>query len=214
MTPAPRPPLVALFQHAADAAAAALSAWVARPATIVVRDVEILPLGTAAGALGHRDEPIACAAMQVEGALGGILVLAASDAAGWALADLLIGRGVGSATDWGDVERSATLETANIVGCAYLGALAAALAASGGDGGTEAASGAVLPSPPLFLRDYAPAVMEGLVADQASLADSVFIARSAFSIDGVPVRCALVFVPDADTRLRIVDDGRPRRRGG
>ena len=48
-------------------------------------------------------------------------------AAGLALADLLLGRPAGSGTAWGEVEESATLETANIVGCAYLGAIAAAL---------------------------------------------------------------------------------------
>jgi len=192
-----QPRLVALFQHGADHAAAALSAWVARPATIAVRDVEVLAVDAAGGALGLRDEPICCAAMQVEGAIAGILVLAADDAAGWALADLLLARPTGSATAWGEVERSAILETANIVGCAYLNAIAAALPGTAADG--------VVPSPPVFLRDYPAAVMEGLVADQAALADSVFLTRTFFSLDGVPVRCALVFVPDSAARARIVE---------
>ena len=193
--------LVTLFQRGADEAAAALSGWIGRPAAIRVREVDLLPLEAAGGLLGAHDEPLCCAAMEVRGALSGILLLAVDDAAGLALADLLLGRPAGSGTAWGEVEESATLETANIVGCAYLGAIAAALAAAGGDG----SAATIVPSPPSFLREYAEALMEALLVDQAALCDAVFLTRTEFAIDGSPVHCSLVFVPDAASRERIVE---------
>lgn len=192
--------LVRLFQTGADAAEMALSRWLGRPATIAVRGVELLPLEAAADLLGAGDEPVCGAAMTIGGALSGILLLVADDAAGLALADLLVGRSIGTATAWGEIEESATLETANIVGCAYLNAIAAALSADGSDG-----DGSIVPSPPAFVREYAPALMEGLLIDQAALSDTVFLTRTEFAIDGAPVRCALVFVPDAPSRARIID---------
>lgn len=192
--------LVRLFQTGADAAAAALSKWIGRPASIAVRDVEMLPLEAAADLLGAGEEPVCGAGMPIGGALSGILLLVADDAAGLALADLLVGRTIGTGRNWGEVEESATLETANIVGCAYLNAIAAALAV----GGPESA-GSIVPSPPTFVREYAPALMEGLLIDQAALSDTVFLTRTEFAIDGAPVRCALVFVPDASSRARIID---------
>lgn len=201
--------LLTLFQRSADEAAAALSTWAGRPASIAVRSVEFLTLEAVAAALGEPDEPACCAAMQVSGPVAGILVLATDDRAGWALADLLLGRPVGTSAVWGEVERSAILETANIVGCAYLNAVAASLPRGTGRPAVDQPATAVVPTPPLFLREYAAAVMEALVSDQAALADAVFLTRTAFSLDGVPVRCALVFVPDASTRTRIVDDFPP-----
>lgn len=200
MNNAHRAGLARLFQQGADAAAVALSRWLGRPATIAVRDVELLPLEAAADLLGAGEEPVCGAAMPIGGALSGILLLVADDAAGLALADLLVGRSIGTATSWGEVEESATLETANIIGCAYLNAIAAALSAGGPDG-----TGSILPSPPAFVREYAPALMEGLLIDQALLSDTVFLTRTEFAIDGAPVRCALVFVPDAPSRTRIID---------
>lgn len=196
-----RASLVTLFQRGADEAAAALSRWLGRPATIRVREVDLLPLEAAGGVLGRHDEPLCCAAMEVRGALSGILLLASDDAAGLALADLLLDRPAGTGAKWSEVEESAAMETANIVGCAYLGAIAAALAPDGG----ERSGSTIVPSPPTFLREYAEALMEGLLVDQAALADAVFLTRTEFAIDGSPVRCSLVFVPDAESRARIVE---------
>lgn len=191
-----------LFGRGTAAAGRALTRWLGRPASITVRDVALLPLDAAADLLGAGDDPVCAAAMRVEGSLGGILLLAAEDAAGLALGDLLLGRPAGSGRAWGDVEESALLETANIVGSAYLSGIAEALP----EGASPESVGAgIVPSPPLFVREYAAALMEGLVIDQASLADSVFLTRTEFAVDGAPVRCGLVFVPDAASRSRIVD---------
>jgi hypothetical protein len=86
------------------------------------------------------------------------VAIAADDDAGLSLADTLLERPAGTSTSWGDLERSAVIETANIVGCAYLNAICAALGPAGAAG--------ILPSQPIFLRDF----LQGAGADYVSCA--------------------------------------------
>lgn len=187
MTPDDR--LAALFHSGAAQASQALAAWLDRPASIVLDRLATLPLAAAAAVLGSDDAAISGCAMEVVGGMSGVLLLAASDAAGLRLADVLLARPTGTSVDWGDLERSAVIETANIVGCGYLNAIAAGI--PGGD------AAGILPSPPWFLRDYPAAVMDAALAAQASACDTVLVATTEFRIDGEPIRCGLVFLPDA-----------------
>ena len=181
--------LTALFHHGAADASSALAKWLGRPATLSVERLETLPIEEAAAVMGSSETLICGCAMRIDGAIGGLLLLAADDATGLSLADTLLERPTGTSTSWGDLERSAVIETANIVGCAYLNAICAALGPAGADG--------ILPSPPVFLRDFPEAVMEGVLMEQPVLSDIVLLARTEFHIDGTPVACGLVFLPDA-----------------
>lgn len=179
-----------LFRQAAERASTALSKWLGRPARIAIRDVRSVPLEEAVRLLGPLDLPLAACAMRIEGPVEGVLLLACDDASGLALADLLLGQGAGTAADWGELETSALVETANIIGCAYLNALAAASAA--GDR-------SLLPSPPWFARDYAGAIMETAVLPQATVADHVYLTHTDFTIEDTPITCSLLLVPAAAT---------------
>jgi chemotaxis protein CheC len=112
-------------------------------------------------------------------------VLLCDDAAGLALAAMLLGHEASPDDTWGELEQSAIVETTNIIGCAYLNAMADA---------TDVET-AAMPSPPWFLRDFAPAVMESVVMAQPLTDETVFLTRTEFSIAGSPIRCSLVFVP-------------------
>jgi chemotaxis protein CheC len=179
-----------IFRRAADDAGASLSKWLGRSTRIAVQQVQALPLEAAAGILGETDLPLVACAMQISGAMSGLLVLACDDPSGLALADMLLGRPPGGSTEWGEIERSAAIETANIIGCAYLGAVAAA---------EPSATSVAVPSPPWFLRDYAASVMQSVILTQGGPTASVFLTRTEFTIDGSPVRCSLVFVPAAES---------------
>lgn len=178
-----------IFRRAADESSASLSKWLGRPTTISVKQVQSLPLEEASGILGESDVPLVACAMQISGSMNGLLILACDDPSGLALADMLLGRPSGDSSAWGDIERSAAIETANIIGCAYLNAVAAS---------EPSAARAAVPSPPWFLRDYAASVMASVILSQSSSAASVFLTRTEFTIDGSPVRCSLVFVPAAE----------------
>lgn len=179
----------AVFHAGAARASQALSVWLGRPASVVVNRLTAVSLAEATTLLGDDDSPVAVCAMQVSGGVSGVLLLACDDAAGLTLADLVLERDPGTAAGWGDLERSAVVETANIVGCGYLNAIAAGL----GQGG----SAGILPSPPWFVRDFPAAVMEAAVLGQVPAADAVVLAATEFRIAGMPVKCGLVFVPDA-----------------
>jgi chemotaxis protein CheC len=181
--------LAAMFHRGADDASHALAKWLGRPATLSVERLDTLPIAEAAAVMGVSDTLICGCAMRIDGAIGGLLLLAADDDAGLSLADTLLERPAGTSTEWGDLERSAVIETANIVGCAYLNAVCASLGPAGAAG--------ILPSPPLFLRDFPAAVMEAVLMEQPVLSDLVLLARTEFRIDGTPVGCGLVFLPDA-----------------
>ena len=181
--------LTEAFHRGAEDGSAALAKWLGRPVTLSVDRLEQLPIASAAAVLGSGDEPVCGCAMGISGAIGGLLLLAADDAAALSLADTLLEQPAGTATSWGELERSAVIETANIVGCAYLNAICAALGPAGAAG--------ILPSPPVFLRDFPEAVMGAVLMEQPVLSDIVLLARTEFRIDGTPVSCGLVFLPDA-----------------
>ena len=182
----------AVFRRAAARASESLSKWLGRPTTIVIEDVASFPLDEAATVLGTGSQTLCVCAMQVGSHVPGILALAVSDESGLAMADLLLGRPAGASAEWGEIERSATAETTNIIGCAYLNAVA--------EGRDEAEP--LVPSPPWFVRDYPEAVMESLIVTQMTDDPSVFLTRTTFCIEGTAIRCSLVFVPQSVAAAR------------
>ena len=194
--------LTAVFQKAAEEASSSLSKWLGRRTAITVKQVAAVPLEQAVVMLGSGDTPLCVCAMHIHGDLSGILALAVSDDSGLALADLLLGRDVGSSKEWGDLERSAAAETTNIIGCAYLNAMA-----------VDADAGAaplLMPSPPWFVRDFPEAVMESMLVTQETAGHSVFLTRTVFDIEDTAIQCSLVFVPAAAA----MDRGGPAPAGG
>jgi chemotaxis protein CheC len=185
--------LTIVFRHGEDEASAALSKWLGRPARISVEQVQQLPLAEATAVLGSPDAPICACAMAMYGRITGELILVCDDASGLALADLLLGNPVGTATAWGEMEQSAALETTNIIGCAYLNALVHFFQAN------EGAPSELVPSPPRFVRDFAESLLQFALMNQAMASDMVFLTRTEFRIKAAPVNWNLLFVPDSDS---------------
>lgn len=182
--------LTDLFRHGSDEASVALAQWLGRPARISIEQIEQVPLGEATGVL-EDDGPVCFCAMGLRGRVTGELILAFDDASGLALADLLLGNPCGTSKAWGELEQSAALETANIIGCAYLNALARSFPE------TDDPSQDLLPTPPKFARDFAESLMEFALMDQAAASDVAFLTRTEFRVADAPVGCSLLLVPDA-----------------
>lgn len=185
--------LTIVLRHGEDEASAALSKWLGRPARISLEQVEQLPLADATAVLGSPEAPLCACAMALHGHLKGQIILIFDDASGLALADLLLGHPVGTSQGWGEIEQSAALETANIIGCAYLNALVHFLR-SARTGEPE-----LLPSPPRFVRDFAEAVLQFALMNQAMASDMVFLTRTEFRVEGEPMNWSLLFVPNAES---------------
>lgn len=174
----------------AGGASRALSRWLGTDVRLTLGDVEQVDLETAAGALGPPESLVAACAMGLTGGLGGTMLLCFEDRSGLALADLLLRQPLGTTTEWGEVERSAAMETANIVGCAYLNALAVHLHGSAGEG--------LAPTPPTFLHEFAGSLIEFAVMGQAAELDRVLLAGTTFETEeGGDLGWTLLFVPDA-----------------
>lgn len=189
--------LTILFRAGSDEASAALSKWLGRPSRISVEQVEQVPLADATEVLGDQESPVCSCSMTLNGRLSGQLILVFDDVSGMALADLLLDNPVGTSSEWGEIQKSAALETANIIGCAYLNSLSRCVPDA------ESWSPEMLPSPPRFTRDFAEAVMEFALMNQAMASDLVFLTRTEFRIENSPVNCNLLFVPDADCLLSL-----------
>ncbi|MGQ0635667.1 MAG: chemotaxis protein CheC [Planctomycetaceae bacterium] len=183
--------LTILFNHGSDDASVVLSRWLGRPSRISIEQVEQIPLAEATTVLGEPEAPVCACSMALQGRISGQLLLVFDDPSGLALADLLLGSPAGTSAAWGELQQSAALETANIIGCAYLNSLARCLPDTG------APAPELLPSPPKFTRDFAESLMQFALMNQAMQSDIVFLTRTEFRIEDSPVQCKLLFVPDA-----------------
>ena len=189
------------LHQSADEASVALGRWIGRPTRIAFDAVEQLPLDEATRVLGPAEEPVCFCSTAVEGRLTGHLILAFDDASGLALADMLLSQPRGTATDWGEMETSAALETTNILCCAYLNTLHRVLPSETGG------SDSLLPSPPRFARDFAASLIEFALMDQLVAGNEALLARTEFHIDGAPVDWKLLLVPDAPSLERLGEGG-------
>ena len=149
-----------VLHQCAEETSRALSRWIDRPSHVRFEAVAQVPLYEATGVLGSDEEPVCCCVADMHGRLSGHIVLAFSDASGLALADLLLDQPRGTASEWGEIETSAALETANILGCTYLNTLVRALPMEDHSGGE------LLPTPPRFRRDFAESLIQFALMDQ------------------------------------------------
>ncbi|MFM9962428.1 MAG: chemotaxis protein CheC [Planctomycetaceae bacterium] len=183
--------LTILFRVGASDASVALARWLGRPAKISVEKIEQLELQDATNVLGTADAPVAACVMTMLGRVTGHLIMAFDNESGLCLADLLLSQPSGTAHEWGEVEKSAALETANIIGCAYLNALSRFFH-------DAEATHELVPTPPRFTQDYAQSILQFALMNQAIASDVVFLTRTEFRIDDAPVSWKLLFVPDSD----------------
>src|SRR5262245_59225817 len=169
------------FDRGAEGASLALSKWLGREVRLAVSDVELVELEGAGELLGPPETLVAACVMGLTGRLTGSILLVFEDRAGLALVDLLLHQPIGTTAAWGELEQSAAKETTNIVGCAYVNALATHL--PGDDGGSPGASttGELVPTPPTFLHEFAGSLLEFALMEQAMELDRLLLIRSEFA---------------------------------
>jgi chemotaxis protein CheC len=190
LTDAHRRLLRMIFDRGAEGASLALSKWLGREVRLEVSDVELVELERAGELLGPPETLVAACTMGLTGRLTGSLLLVFADRSGLALVDLLLHQPVGTTTAWGELEQSAAKETTNIVGCAYVNALAAHLPGDDGDG-------ELVPTPPSFLHEFAGSLLEFALMEQAMELDRLLLIRTEFAggPDIPQLNWTLLFVP-------------------
>jgi chemotaxis protein CheC len=189
-----------IFERGAESAAQALSKWLGQEVRLTISEVEQVELSEATEVLGPPETLFAVCTMGLSGPLSGQILLVFEDRAGLALVDLLTHQPVGSATAWGEIQQSVAQETANIVGCAYLNALAAHLprvltheTARGTYHNDE-----LVPTPPTFVHEFAGSLLEFALMDQAIELDQVLMIHTTFasSRQDLSLNWTLLFIPD------------------
>jgi chemotaxis protein CheC len=116
-----------LVQQSAVEASQSLSRWLERDVQVTVESLEQIDLESATDLVGPADETVCACCMRITGSIQGHLMLSFDDASGFAIRDALIAertsQGSRSESTWDELATSAVLETANIVGCAFLNSL-------------------------------------------------------------------------------------------
>jgi chemotaxis protein CheC len=176
LTDAHRRLLRMIFDRGAEGASLALSKWLGREVRLTVSDVELVELEKAGELLGPPETLVAACVMGLTGRLTGSILMVFEDRSGLALVDLLLHQPIGTTTSWGELEQSAAKETTNIIGCAYVNALAAHLPGGAGAGDDE-----LVPTPPTFLHEFAGSLMEFALMEQALERDRLLLIRSEFA---------------------------------
>jgi len=193
-----------IFRFGATDASRALSSWIGREVRVSMERMEQVSLEVATELLGPADDTICACCMRFSGGVIGQLLLGFDDASGLMLCDALLPRETES-SEWGELEVSAAMETTNIVGCAFLNALSQIFPRTETtEGSSENATW--IPSPPVFVRDYAASIMQFALVDQAREFDQVLVAKTEFTMDGTAVGWRLLLVPDAASLDRLSRD--------
>lgn len=188
-----------LIQVGSSEASRALSTWLNKQVSVRVDQLEQATLETAVEQLGPGADVVCACCMRFSGGINGQLLLAFDDASGLLLCDMLLARERAS-QEWQELEISAAMETTNIVGCAFLNSLSQIFPHSTAlpPSAAETTGTTWIPTPPVFVRDYAAAIMQFALMDQASHFDTVLLAHAKFTIDDTPVKWQLMLVPDAE----------------
>jgi chemotaxis protein CheC len=187
------------FHRGAAEASDALGRWLAVAAMISIEEVDQCQLADAPQLLGEADSVVCMCSMEMQGTLTGRMLLAFDDLSGLVMADLLLSQPAGTATKWGEVERSAAQETMNIVGSAYLNGVSRGLS------GPSRERVELIPTPPVFMQDFAESLLESAFVDQAEMGSRIVSARAKLELQGVPVRWTFLLIPDPKSLIRLAE---------
>lgn len=169
-------------------ASAAMCRWTDGLIVLTLDEVREIPLDEAPSALGMDDSPMTVVVLSHRGQLGSDLLVIFDDAHARQLAASLLGRPADFAAPWTELEKSAVTETANILGCAYINAVA------------HLVEEEMMPSAPCLVQDYGASVLEQVLLGQASHTDRVLVCRTGFQRHGEELSWHVVFIPSAGLR--------------
>jgi chemotaxis protein CheC len=206
LTVAQRHLLRMIFDRGAEGASQALSKWLSQEVHLAVSEVELVELERASELLGPAEMVVTACSMGLTGRLTGLILLVFDDRSGLALVDLLMQQPMGTSAAWDELAQSAVKETTNIVGCAYVNALAAHLPNAGNRTarGSQAAAtegGELVPTPPTFVREFAGSLLQFALMEQALELDQVLLIQSEFvaSRQGLNLNWTLLFIPSRES---------------
>jgi chemotaxis protein CheC len=177
-----------LFASATHDASTAMCRWTNSLIRLTLDEVCEMPLEAACNELNLGDDLLTMVVLNLEGEIGGSMVLTFNEENGRQLAASLLQAEPSAGPEWSELEQSALMETGNILGCAYVNAI------------TRLIDHELLPSAPYFVRDYAASVVEQVLVAQAGARDNVLVCRTCFHNEDEELNWWLLFVPSVALR--------------
>lgn len=177
-----------LFASATHDASAAMCCWTNNLITLTLDEVCELPLAEACLGLNLDDERLTMVILNLEGEIGGSMVLTFTEENGKKLASSLLHTEPSDTPEWSEMEQSALAETGNILGCAYINAI------------TRLIDRELVPSVPYFVQDFGASVLEQALVAQACGRDTVVVCRTGFHCSDENLSWRVLFIPTVAMR--------------
>jgi chemotaxis protein CheC len=182
-----------VFVSANQKAAAAICDWTGSPVRLTIDEVCEFPLRDLSKHLRVDIDLLTLITMHLQGELGGSITLTFGEADGKRWAASLLHAAPTPGPDWSELEQSALMETGNIVGCAYINAVA------------QLIDRELIPSQPYFNHECSDHVLQQTLTAQVGTCDSVLICRTCFQQEQEQATCWLLFIPSVALRTAIQD---------
>jgi chemotaxis protein CheY-P-specific phosphatase CheC len=174
-----------LFSQATLRASNSMARWTGGAVALSLGPVEELPPEEALGRLCLDDQVLTFVQLDIEGDASGRLLLAFDeDNLDRLAATLLNGRSTTAAES--ELRESALMETANILGSAYLAVL------------SDAAAALLLPSPPSLVRDYGASVLQSAVMEHLLASDRLLLLPILFDDSRARLTWQAFFAPSPE----------------
>jgi chemotaxis protein CheC len=165
-------------------AATALSQMVGKKINMTVPEIHIVPLKKVPEMLGGADNLVAGIYTRVlDDAVGGILLVFPRDSA-LSLADMLVGREVGSTKALSEMDRSSLIELGNILSASFLNAMAKLLSVT------------LIPSVPDVAFDMAGSVVDFMLIQLSNVGKQAIVLDVEFIEAAAKVRGHFFLLPD------------------
>ncbi len=167
-------------------------------ATMVNREIRMsslslkqVPATEAPDLVGGADKMVIGIYLAFEGDASGHLMLVHQPDVALAIIDMLLGHEPGTTSDLDEMEQSALGEMGNVIGSAFLNAIADALDMR------------LVPSPPEVILDMAGAILDVAFAEILQQTDDVIVAESSFGTSDRQARGTFLVIPSF-TFLRVI----------
>lgn len=182
-----------LFNSATQHASHAMRGWAHGRVAMSLDEVREVTLERAVEEVSFEDDLLTMVVLGIQGDLGGQMILAFDDEHGRRFAAGLLGRDPSEGDQWSELEKSAAMETGNIVASAYLSEL------------TRLIEQKLIPSPPLLVQDFGASVLEQALMMQAMESETVLLCRTEFTYDDESVSWSVLFVPSGELLTAMQD---------
>lgn len=185
----PEASLVRAFTTATEEASSAMHRWTGGSVVLTLEEVYETTLEEAVPSIEIGDEPLSIVVLQITGEFPGDMMLAFAESDAQRLASDLAASVSGGDVSNDEWQRSALMETGNILCSAYLNAL------------TDLVEEPLLPSPPYFIQDYGVTVFEQVLMQHALTAETIFLNSTTFRRNETDrLNGHLFFIPGEELR--------------